>query len=212
VTVAELPPPVHHGAELDRAQAVAVLVHGRDQDRHVMLDLARRVDLPWVGYLVPEAPAGSWYPGRYFDPVEDNEPWLSQALRIVEATIAQARAHSDAPLVLAGFSQGACLVAERLARSGAVPLAGAGILTGALLGDLAQRPCLDVALDALPVPIVSSLRDSWIDPEPVRTTAAILRAAGADVRLTLTDEPEHHIDDVAVAAVRRLLEEARLGV
>ena len=64
------------GPELADARAVAVLVHGRDQDEQVMLDVARRVDLPDVSYLLPVAAARTWYPARYFDLRSENEPSL----------------------------------------------------------------------------------------------------------------------------------------
>jgi phospholipase/carboxylesterase len=187
---------------------VAVLVHGRDQDAGAMLDLAQRLERPAAAYLLPEAADRSWYPGRYDQPLECNEPELTEALDAMASAVdATAALAPSGDVVLVGFSQGACVVAELLARRGAVNVAGAAILTGALIGEHgADRPV--AALDGLPVAMVSSARDDWIPAGPVLATAEALREAGAAVTLEITQDPEHHIDDVAVAAVRALLDRA----
>jgi phospholipase/carboxylesterase len=196
------------GRPLERAAPAGVLVHGRDQDAGVMLHLVERLDRPEAGYLLPEAAERSWYPGRYDHPLECNEPELTDALDAIGAAVDAAAARSPSgDAVLVGFSQGACLVAELLARRGAVNVAAAAILTGALIGEHgADRPV--ARLDGLPVAIVSSALDDWIPPGPIEDTARALREAGAEVMLQITQDPEHHIDDVAVAAVRALLDRA----
>ena len=196
------------GAALGDARVAAVLVHGRDQDpgymrEHLVAPLAR----PDVAYLLPAAPGRTWYAGRFNAPVAELEPALSAALATIVDAVAQAVAGADAA-VLVGFSQGACLVTEFLARNGRSGLAGAAILTGAWIGargrDDDPRP-FPQSLAGLPVALVSSETDAWVAPAFVRATAADLEHAGADVRLEITDDPEHRIDGIAVAAVAELL-------
>jgi phospholipase/carboxylesterase len=79
-----------------------------------------------VAYLLPETPARTWYRGRFTAPVAELEPELSAALSAVAAVVARARP-AERPVVLVGFSQGGCLVAELLARRGALGLAGAAV-------------------------------------------------------------------------------------
>ena len=68
------------------AAIAAVLFHGRDQDPEWMLDVARRIDLDdAVSYILPRAADRSWYPGRFYDPMEDNEPWLGWSLQAIDA-------------------------------------------------------------------------------------------------------------------------------
>src|SRR5215212_1787604 len=63
------------GEPLETASIAVVVVHGRDQDPHWMLDnFVRPLDLPHVAFILPAAQEGSWYPNRFFDPAEDNEP------------------------------------------------------------------------------------------------------------------------------------------
>lgn len=196
------------GAPLDVASVAVVVVHGRDQDPHWMLEhLAWELGLPGVAYVLPAAPDGSWYPNRFFDPVEDNEPWLSEALAaIVDAVeLAEEGGVPVERVVLAGFSQGACLVAEMIDREPR-PYGGAAILTGGLFGT-EEELHVPPALDGMPVLVTGHVGDSWVPVPRVERTAELLRAAGASVRLAVHDDPEHQINDDEIAAVRRLLVE-----
>lgn len=210
------PEPVRCGAPLATARVAAVVVHGRGQDaEHMREALVRRLGFDDVAYLLPEGPrvpdgpGRSWYAGRFDAPPAELEPMLSAALRSIDRAVAAAvAARPGFGVILVGFSQGGCLVAEHLARRGAAGLRGAAILTGATIG--ARRApdearTIELRLDGLPVAMVSSRADAWVGPAYVEATARALTAAGAAVRLCLTDEPEHRIDDVAVDAVTSLL-------
>lgn len=182
----------------------AVLVHGRDQDEAVMLDVVKRLELDDVAYLLPVAAERSWYPGRYFDPVSHNEPHVSWAIEACEAALAAAHAGGlpDQRIVLGGFSQGACVVAELLARTPR-PLAGAAVLTGSLLGRAAERSPAPV--DGLRMFFASSRYDEWIALADAHATAQAFERAGAVVVLETYDDREHHVSDRAVAGLRVLL-------
>jgi predicted esterase len=186
------------GPPAAEARRVAVVVHGRDQDPAYMLEhLVARLDAPDVAFVLPAAADGSWYPARYFDPREANEPWLGHALDALEAAIGDAEPER---VVLAGFSQGACLVADLLARAPR-RFAGAAILTGALIGGHAEP----AGLDGVPVFMESSRHDGWVALHDVEATARAFEAAGAGVTLERSDDREHRIRDAAVAGVAALL-------
>jgi phospholipase/carboxylesterase len=194
-------------AGADDAAVAAVLVHGRDQDPAYMLEqLAARLDLDRdVAYVLPCAAERSWYPGRFYDPMEDNEPWLGWSLEAVEAAVARAHGGRRAlpSIVLVGFSQGACIVAELLARR-PQPFGGAAVLTGALFGAAARRAPAG-ALDGLPMFFGIATDDDWIPVDAVRATVAAFQRAGARCDLHVYDDEEHGINDDEVAAVRTLL-------
>jgi phospholipase/carboxylesterase len=190
------------------AAVAAVLFHGRDQDAEWMLDVARRIDLDdAVSYILPRAAERSWYPGRFYDPMEDNEPWLGWSLQAIEAAVALAasRARPRARIALVGFSQGACILAEHLARR-PEPYGATAILTGALFGtpDLERVPV--GSLDGLPMFFGIAEKDDWIPIEAVRDTVAAFQRAGARCELRVYDDEEHGVNDDEVAAVRGLLQ------
>ncbi len=197
--------PVLAGAPLERARMAAVLVHGRDQDEQLMLDVVRRLSLPDVAYVLPVAAGREWYSGRYFDPVGENEPHVSWALEALMAAIA-VPGHAGVPderVVVAGFSQGACLIAELIARWPR-PWAGAAVLTGSLLGPEGDRRT-PAPVPGLPMFFGFSRYDEWIAPERAHDTARAFAAAGAQVTVETYEDREHHINDRAVAGLRRLL-------
>lgn len=189
------------------AAVAAVLFHGRDQDAEWMLDVARRIDLDdAISYILPRAAERSWYPGRFYDPMEDNEPWLGWSLQAIEAAVALAasRARPRSRIALVGFSQGACILAEHLARR-PEPYGATAILTGALFGtpDLERVPV--GSLDGLPMFFGIAEKDDWIPIEAVRDTVAAFQRAGARCELRVYDDEEHGVNDDEVAAVRGLL-------
>jgi phospholipase/carboxylesterase len=196
---------VHAGAPLDSARRAAVLVHGRDQDEQLMLDVAARLALDDVAYVLPVAVRGTWYDGRYFDPLADNEPQLGWALEAMEHAIGLATdaGRPERELVLGGFSQGACLVAHLIANRPR-PLAGLAILTGALLGP-PQEQHPPRGLTGLPVYASCSVHDAWIPIADARATAEAFTAAGAEVEFETLEDREHLVSDRAVSGLRRLL-------
>ncbi|HTU31895.1 MAG TPA: hypothetical protein VMF07_21065 [Solirubrobacteraceae bacterium] len=185
------------------ARLATILMHGRDQDDTVTGDLAGRLDVADVAHVLPVASARSWYPGRYFDPLASLEPHLGGALAAIDRAIAAAGL-PDERLVLAGFSQGACLIAEYLARQGPRQFHGAAILTGSLLGTPTERAEPRIA-PGLPMAFASSRHDDWIPIDDALDTADRFRQAGATVTVAELEDRIHHISDEAVTQLRALL-------
>jgi phospholipase/carboxylesterase len=195
------------GEPLGSASIAVVVLHGRDQDPQWMLEnLAWELELPRAAFILPEAENNTWYPGRFFDREEENEPWVRRALAACTNAvgIAEAAGIPIERIALAGFSQGACLVAELLAREPR-RYAAAAILTGGLFGTEDQLHVPRGSLDGLPVLITGHVDDDWVPVPRVERTAELLREAHARVELAIHDDPEHQINDDEVAAVRRLL-------
>ena len=186
----------HLSTELVRAgnpdaRVAAVLVHGRDLDPEFMLEAAQRLALDdEVAYVLPRASGRSWYPGRFYDPMEDNEPWLGWSLEAIDRAVAGARRDGRAlpAIALVGFSQGACIVAEHIARR-PEPYGAAAILTGALFG----------------TPDADRMPAGWIPVDAVRDTVMAFQRAGARCELHVYDDQEHGINDDEIVAVRSLL-------
>ena len=107
-------------------------------------------------------------------------------------------------IALVGFSQGACIVAEHLARR-PEPYGAAAILTGALFGtpDAERMPA--GSLGGLPMFFGIAEDDDWIPVDAVRDTVAAFQRAGARCELHVYDDQEHGINDDEIVAVRSLL-------
>lgn len=199
-----------HGVPLDRARAVVLALHGRGSsaDRFAG-DLARRVGpRDDVAFVAPQARDNTWYPKAYRAPVEENQPHLDSALSVVEGLYQELTARFGADrVVVAGFSQGACLAltwlsvtaarpARVLAFSGApTPLAHAGFAAAA-----------GVALH-----LGSSAGDPWVGLAEFEAAVARFRAAGANVDATLVPGAEHGIHPPDDAALRVAVDQAVAG-
>src|SRR6266702_979224 len=109
----------YSGDERSIPAAAVILVHGRGASAEDILGLADEFDLPGLAYLAPEAAGHTWYPFSFLAPIEQNQPWLDSALRLLGAVVERI---TDAPIgrhkiAVVGFSQGACLATEFVARN-----------------------------------------------------------------------------------------------
>ncbi|WP_236791316.1 alpha/beta hydrolase [Amycolatopsis sp. GM8] len=197
-------PPVRAGAALAGARTAALVVHGRGQTPDYMKAVLDRVALPGLAYLLPAAAGNTWYPQGFLKPLPDNQPRLDQALEamtVMVGRIASAGVPADRTF-LVGFSQGACLLSEFLARSPR-RYAGAALLTGGFIGPDPRSP--NGSLAGMPVFLGTSQYDEWVPLSRVEETAALFRAMDADVTFRVYDDREHLVNDDEIAEVRRLL-------
>lgn len=198
------------GAPLGRGVIAGVLLHGRGATALSILDLAAAFDRPEVTWLAPQARSNSWYPNRFLAPLESNEPWLSSALAAVGDVIAQAEAAgiSRQRVLLAGFSQGACLALEYLLRHPG-HAGGAAGLSGGLIGPPGTVWPDAGRLDGVPVFLGCSDVDFHIPKERVLESADVLRSRGAEVQAILYPGLDHTVNEDEVAHVQALID--RIG-
>ncbi len=202
------------GAARGAAQLAGVLLHGRGKTPEEKIDLAARFgDLPGVRWLVPVAETpGSWYPGRYWDPRESNEPFLTEAVeRCHEAVEEAAEDGRLGPerIVLVGFSQGACLSIEyALRHPGRV--ASIIVYTGAMMGPPGSDwKAWAPPLDGLRVLLTGSDADDWVPEESTRETARVLTELGADVQCRIYQGRPHIVSEEEIADGRAFLDAMR---
>jgi predicted esterase len=191
------------GAPLNDAAVAAVLLHGRGSTAEAMLGLADALGLDGVHYVAPQAAGGTWYPQRFLAPVAANEPWLSHALEAVDRVVERLGLPSER-VALVGFSQGACLTCEYVARH-ARRYRAVAALTGGLIGADGELTRPGPGLAGAPVLITTAEGDAWVPPVRTRESATILAAAGADVDLRIHDPGPHGVREEELAAVRELL-------
>jgi phospholipase/carboxylesterase len=130
------------GRPIRAASGAVILLHGRGGSAEDILPLATDPYLPQLVYLAPQAAGNSWYPNSFLAPRGQNEPWLTSALGKVETTVQMAidAGISADRIVIAGFSQGACLATEFVASR---PQRYAGLI--AFSGGLIGSPGADLA-------------------------------------------------------------------
>lgn len=198
------------GEPLGTSDLAVVLVHGRHQDARFMLDVAARLPPAPVSYLALEEPTGQWYPLSFLEPLERNEPQLSSALDTVSELLAwlDDRGYGPRSVVLMGFSQGACLLAEFVLRH-PDRYGGAVLLIGGAIGPPGTTWDGPATLAGTPVYLGTSDPDDWVPAGRVTETAAVLAARGARVTTQIFPGLGHEVSDDEVDAAGRLIAEAR---
>lgn len=190
------------GVPLAQARGAVILVHGRGSSADDIAGLARALPADGLAFLAPEATGNTWYPQRFLAPPEQNEPWLSSALDVVERLVAEALAAGIEPerIGLVGFSQGACLVLEHVARFPRRYGFVAG-LSGALIGPT-HTPRMAVDLGQMPVLLGCAERDGHIPLEHVEHSAAAFVAFNADVTKQIFPGSAHTVFPEEIAWLR----------
>lgn len=170
------------GKPLDQAQAALILIHGRGASAYDILELGILLGGDNCAILAPQAASNTWYPYSFLAPIQNNEPYLSSALQMVSDLVAEVEAAGIPAerIILAGFSQGACLASEFTARN-ARRYGGLLAFSGGLIGPEDTPRDYAGTLDSTPVFIGCSDTDFHIPLARVNETAAVLSALGANV-------------------------------
>jgi len=189
------------------ARVAFVLLHGRGASAADILSLGEEWAKPGVALVAPQAKDWTWYPQRFTAPFAQNEPWLSSALDVVDAslaTVTKAGVPLDHVIVL-GFSQGACLTLEYAARH-AQRYGGVVALSGGLIGpDDAPRD-YPGSLAGTPAFLGCSDVDPHIAAERVRVSGEVYQRLGAEVTVKLYRGMGHTVNAEEILAVRDILE------
>jgi len=194
------------GAPLAKARAAMLMVHGRGATANDILGLGLELRHPDVAYLAPQAAGNAWYPYRFMEPIERNQPWLSSALAKLEAVLAQIESAGIPPerTIVLGFSQGACLAQEFVARH-ARRYGGLVGLSGGLIGPDGTPRDYPGSLDGTPVFLGCSDTDPHIPKERVDYSAEVLRGLGGAVTERIYPLMEHTVNRDELNFVREML-------
>ncbi|MEQ1579907.1 MAG: phospholipase [Steroidobacteraceae bacterium] len=203
-------PVVAWGRSLATARIAVIALHGRAQHPGDIQSVCARIGLDDFACLAPTAPESSWYPQVFTAPLDSNEPKLSQSLagldalvrEVIDAGIARER------IVMLGFSQGACLLAEyslrHPARYGALV-----VLTGSAIGPEGRQWPYAGDFGGTQVLVSGATHDPWIPEARMRETARLFADRGAQVVEHYYRGAEHVVNDEEISLARRLVEELR---
>jgi phospholipase/carboxylesterase len=194
------------GAPLDQAQAAMIMIHGRGASAHDILSLAPELNVPGFAYIAPQAAGNTWYPFPFREPMSKNEPYLSSALSVVDALVAQLGEAGFPPekIMLLGFSQGACLASTYVAQH-AQRYGGLAVLSGGLIGPDDTPREYPGSLNGTPVFLGCSTIDFHIPRQNVEKTAEVLKKLGGDVTLRLYPNMDHTINEDEIALVSGIM-------
>jgi phospholipase/carboxylesterase len=201
-------PLVTAGTPLEDARAAAILVHGRGATARSIVQMGEEVHKDGLALLAPQAARNTWYPQSFLAPVEQNEPGRSsglQAIRDATEEIEAAGVPTERVMLL-GFSQGACLASEFVARTprryGALVA-----LSGGLIGESVDPDDYEGDLEGTPVFVGCSDVDPHIPLERVKVTTEVFERLGGDVDERIYEGMGHGVNEDELSAVAELVVE-----
>lgn len=204
-------PILHAGAPLEEAQAVVLLVHGRGATAESILTLANEFesaadDTLKLAYLAPQARGNTWYPYSFLSPIPQNEPGISSGIALLDNLVEElaGRGIPYERMVLGGFSQGACLALEFVARH-ARRYGGAFGYSGGLIGPDGTSRDYPGSLAGTPVFLGCSDVDFHIPKERVQLTADVLEKLGGQVTMRLYPGMGHTVNQDEIDSVRQMI-------
>ncbi len=194
------------GSTPEDTRKIIILLHGRGANAESMLPVAESLQMPGSRVLIPQAAGNRWYPLTAFGPLEPNEPDLSSALQVVDDLISdrQQQGWDRNMIYLGGFSQGACLAAEYLARN-PVRLGGLFVLSGALIGPPEENRIPEGDLIGMPIFIGGSDVDPWISHNWMEKAADYFVKSGANVDFQTYPGLGHTVNQDEIERVRKMI-------
>ncbi|WP_207623821.1 alpha/beta hydrolase [Rhodobacter calidifons] len=200
------------GVPVNRAKVLCVFVHGRGQTPEEMeAAVLRRLSAKDVTFALPRAEGKSWYAARAIEPLTDaTRDEVALSLAGLGRAVADLRHQgSGLPLVLAGFSQGACLSLEHAFAGRAVPdavVAFTGCRVG-VAGD--ERPSR--LGTGLPVYLSAGTADPWIPVHAFAEAVAELGQSEARLRCDVFPGRPHAVSDAEIAMLDGILTDLAEG-
>ena len=194
------------GQDLQKAEKALILVHGRGGDAKDILFLADELAVSDFALLAPQASGNTWYPYSFMAPLAQNEPYLSSALDTLHKLVADINAAgiSKDNIYFLGFSQGACLTLEYVARN-AARYGGVVAFTGGLIGEKIDRANYTGDFGGTPVFIGTSDPDPHVPVERVYATTNILKEMNASVTEKVYTRMGHTINQDEIEQANNLI-------
>jgi phospholipase/carboxylesterase len=200
-------PVLRRGPSSQDAAGAVILLHGRGASAEDILGLADEMFYPELAYVAPQAAGHTWYPNSFLAPLAQNEPWLSSALKkikeIVDSIVASGIPRKK--IVIAGFSQGACLSTEFVARH-ADQYGGLIAFTGGLIGPPGTRFEYAGSLAGMRAFLGSGDPDPHVPWQRVEASAGVLTKMGAEVTQRRYPGMPHTIIEDEIQSAKPIIE------
>lgn len=198
-------PIVRKGQLISGHTPVIIGLHGRTQSPETIVEIFDRLAWPDAALIAPAAAGNTWYPARFMEPLEQNEPWLSHALERVHGLV-RGLLEGGLPsehIFLMGFLQGACLAAEYAMRH-TMRYGGLLIFTGGVIGPDGTAWNSAGAFAGTPALLTTGDSDPWVPAGRVHETGELFRQKGAVVTVQEYAGREHLVSDAEIALARGL--------
>jgi phospholipase/carboxylesterase len=202
--------PARSGATPDQANGAIIMVHGRGASAQSILTLQNELNTEGMHLVAPQAGGNTWYPYSFLMPVERNEPGISSGFQAIGDLISELEGSGITrnKIILLGFSQGACLATEFIARH---PHRYGGLIafSGGLIGESVDPRLYTGSLDGTPYFVGCSDNDSHIPEERVEQSVHVLKSLGASVTQKIYPGMGHTINRDEIDHAQNIIDKVR---
>lgn len=194
------------GKPIKEASKALIMIHGRGGCAKDILSLSDQLNVRDFALIAPQANHNTWYHYSCMVIPEHNEPWLSSILLILEETVSEliALGISADNIYFLGFSQGACLSLEFVARH-AKRYGGVVAFTGGLIGDKIYKENYKGDFMGTPIFIGTGDPDEHIPLKRVNETTKLLAKMNADVITKVYSNKSHNISEDEILWANQLI-------
>ncbi|MDZ7719722.1 MAG: dienelactone hydrolase family protein [Balneolaceae bacterium] len=197
---------VTHGISPGEADLAMIMIHGRGASAQSIITLSNEFDTGKIHYRAPQANQFTWYPYSFLQPTEQNEPGLSSGLQLIFDIISDLENEGipKEKIVLLGFSQGACLSTEFVARHPA-KYGGLIALSGGLIGKSVEKEKYKGDLAGTPYFVGCSDVDPHIPVERVDESVEVLKKLGAHITKKIYPGMGHTVNQDEIEQIKKIL-------
>ena len=194
------------GKKINEAKKLLIMVHGRGGSAEDILSLASYLDVKDYALWAPQATNHTWYPYSFMVSPKENEPWLSSALDLLKEIVNDAKREGieSENIYFLGFSQGACLTLEFVARN-AMKYGGVVAFTGGLIGDKIYAENYAGNFEDTAVFIGSSDPDPHVPVQRVHATVEVLQKMNAIVTEKIYPNMGHTVSQDEIVQANKIL-------
>src|SRR5690554_1512543 len=124
---------IRSGMDAKQADKALIMVHGRGARAEDFVGLVDELEVGGFAIWAPQATQNTWYPYSFMAPIAQDEPFLTSALEMLNEVVDDlvSLGIGEDRIYFTGFSQGACLTLEYVARN-AKRYGGVAAFTGGL--------------------------------------------------------------------------------
>jgi phospholipase/carboxylesterase len=184
------------GTPIAQAKKVLIMLHGRGASANSIMSLSNNLIMTDTTIIAPQATQHSWYPYSFMAPVKDNEPALSSALVVIDEVVKDVLTQGidKKNIYFLGFSQGACLTLEYVARHGDA-YGGVIAFTGGLIGEELNVTNYSGDFAGTPILITTGDPDPHVPLSRIEESVAQLKKMNANVLLKVYKGRPHTITE-----------------
>ncbi|MGM0745613.1 alpha/beta hydrolase [Rhodohalobacter sp.] len=197
------------GVNPENADGAIIMIHGRGATAESIITIANEFDAKNLHFVAPQASGNTWYPNSFMAPSERNEPGISSGLQAIFNIITNLEEQGipKRKIIILGFSQGACLATEFVARH---PARYGGLIafSGGMIGkgDTVNPYNYTGSLDGTPYLVGCSDKDAHIPVERVEESVQIMKKLGASINKKIYPDMGHTIIRDEIEEAQKIIE------